>query len=99
MKFHPYFLNREGGRVIKLEYYQDVDVLYIRLSNSSVADTRDIADLALGDFDAEERLVSMTLSKASHYVDLAALPQQILERVEGTSVPVETTTGRMKRAG
>jgi len=84
---------------MKLEYYQDVDVLYIRLSDSSVADTRDIADLALGDFDAEERLVSVTLSKASHYIDIATLPQQILERVEGMSVPVEATTGPMKRAG
>ena len=74
---------------MKLEYYQDVDVLYIRLSDAPVADTRDIADLALGDFDAEERLVSVTLSEASHHIDITALPQQILERVESESVPVK----------
>ena len=84
---------------MKLEYYQDVDVLYIRLSDSPVADTRDIANLVLGDFDAEERLVSVTLSEASHYIDIATLPQQILERVADESVPVEAATGRMKRAG
>ena len=84
---------------MKLEYYQDVDVLYIRLSDSPVADTRDITPLALGDFDAEERLVSVTLSEASHHIDIEALPQKLLERIEGESVPVETATGRMKRAG
>ena len=84
---------------MKLEYYQDVDVLYLRLSDSPVADTRDIAALALGDFDAEERLVSVTLSEASHYIDLAALPQQVLERVAGEPVPVEAATGRLKQTG
>ena len=84
---------------MKLEYYQDVDVLYIRLSDSPVADTRDIAALALGDFDREERLVSVTLSEASRYIDIEALPQKILEIVEAGAVPVETATDRMKRAG
>lgn len=84
---------------MKLEYYPDVDVLYIRLSDSPVTDTRDIAALALGDFDAEERLVSVTLSEASHHIDIGALPKKLLERVEDESVPVETDTGRMKRAG
>ena len=84
---------------MKLEYYPDVDVLYIRLSDSPVADTRDIAALALGDFDAEERLVSVTLSEALHHIDITTLSQKLLERVGGESVPVETATGRMKRAG
>ncbi len=84
---------------MKLEYYQDVDVLYIRLSDSPVTDTRDITALALGDFDAEERLVSVTLSEASRHIDIEALPHNLLEHVEGEAVSVETTTGRLKRAG
>ena len=67
---------------MKLGYYQDVDVLYIRLSDSPVTDTRDIAALALGDFDTEERLVSATLSEASHYIEVEALPHNLLEHVE-----------------
>ena len=84
---------------MKLEYYQDVDVLYIRLSDSPVADTRDITTLALGDFDAEERLVSVTLSEASRYIAIEALPQKILEIVEAGAVPGKIDTDRMKRAG
>ncbi len=84
---------------MKLGYYQDVDVLYIRLSDSPVTDTREIAALALGDFDAEEWLVSVTLSEASHPIDIEALPHNLLEHVESEAVSVETATGCLKWAG
>ncbi len=74
---------------MKPGYYQAVDVPYIRLSDSPVTDTRDIAAPALGDFDAEERLVSVTLSEASHYIDIEALPHNLLEHIESESVSVE----------
>ncbi len=71
---------------MKLQYYPDGDVLYVEFSNALIEETRDITDQALGEFDNQDRLVAVTLSGVSQYIDIEALPAQLVERRESEDV-------------
>ena len=59
---------------MKLQYYPDGDILYVEFSNALIEETRDITEQALGEFDNQDRLVAVTLSGVSQYIDVEALP-------------------------
>ena len=67
---------------MKLQYYPDGDVLYVEFSDALIEETRDITEQALGEFDNQDRLVAVTLSGVSQYIDVGALPAQLIERRE-----------------
>ncbi len=64
---------------MKLQYYPDGDILYVEFSNALIEETFDITEQALGEFDNQDRLVALTLSGASQYIDVEALPAQLVE--------------------
>ena len=71
---------------MKLQYYPDGDILYVEFSNTLIEETRDITEQALGEFDNQDRLVAVTLSGVSQYIDVEALPAQLVEWREGEDV-------------
>jgi len=81
---------------MKLQYYPDGDILYIEFSNTLIEETRDITEQALGEFDNQERLVAVTLSGVSQYIDVEALPAQLVERREREDVEARLN---VKKAG
>lgn len=81
---------------MKLQYYPDGDVLYVEFSDALIEETRDITEQALGEFDNQDRLVAVTLSGVSQYIDVAALPAQLVERRESEEAEVSLD---IKKAG
>ncbi len=55
---------------MKIQYFADTDTLYINLSNAKIANTEMIADNLIVDFDAEEKVVSITIEQASKTTDM-----------------------------
>ena len=68
---------------MKLQYYPETDSLYIDLNSRPSADSREIADGVVIDFDAEGNIVGIDIDRASEKLDLKTL--------EATSVPALTT--------
>ncbi len=58
---------------MKVQYFSDTDTLYINLSNAKIANTDMISDNLIIDFDAEEKVVSITIEQASRTTDLTKL--------------------------
>ena len=69
---------------MKLEYYKDTDSLYIDLSSKSSAESREISEGIVLDYDADGNLVGIYIYNASRKIDLK---QIILSRI-----PAETET-------
>ena len=63
---------------MKLHYYPDTDSLYIDLSEAVSADSREIADGVVLDFDDGGRLVGINTDQASKVVDLSRLDAEEL---------------------
>jgi uncharacterized protein YuzE len=55
---------------MKLEYYRDTDSLYIDLSSKSSAESKEISDGVVLDYDAEGNLVGIDIDNASQKIDL-----------------------------
>ncbi len=55
---------------MKLQYFPDTDTLYIDLSDTKVENTDMINHNLIVDFDAEERVVGITIEEASRTTDL-----------------------------
>lgn len=55
---------------MKLNYYKDTDSLYIDLSSKPGADTREISEGIVLDYDADGNLVGIDIDNASRKVDL-----------------------------
>lgn len=51
------------------KYFEDTDTLYLVFRDSEVVETRDLDDETLVDYDADGRLVAMTLEHARNRVD------------------------------
>ncbi len=67
-----------------IQYFEDTDTLYIVLKNSDVAETRDLDENTLIEFDAKGSLVAMTIE---HARERAELPDFSFQRVAaGTPV-------------
>ena len=56
-----------------LHYYADTDSLYIAFSPKPSADSDEVAEGVVLDFDAEGRLVGIDIDNASHKLDLHEL--------------------------
>lgn len=57
-----------GGQ---LQYFPDTDTLYIRLTDTKIENTDMINDNLIIDFDAEEKVVGITIEYASTATDLS----------------------------
>jgi uncharacterized protein YuzE len=58
---------------MKLSYYPETDSLYIDLSEKTSAESREVADGVVLDFDAEGVLVGIDIDRASRLLDLTKL--------------------------
>ncbi len=70
---------------MKLNYYPETDSLYIDLSERPSADSREISEGVVLDYDADGKLVGIDIDNASNKVELKKL---ILSKLPGK---VETT--------
>jgi uncharacterized protein YuzE len=66
------------------QYFEDTDTLYITLKKGDVAETRDLDENTLVEFDAEGNLVSMTIE---HARERAGLPDFSFQRVAAARTP------------
>lgn len=69
---------------MKLHYYPETDSLYIDLNSRPSADSREIAEGLVADFDSEGNVVGIDIDHASQKLDLRTL--------ETTSLPTVTTS-------
>jgi uncharacterized protein YuzE len=58
---------------MKLHYYPETDSLYIDLNSKPSADSREIADGLVVDFDTEGNIVGIDIDRASKKLDLRTL--------------------------
>lgn len=58
---------------MKLHYYAETDSLYIDLNSRPSADSREIADGLVIDFDAQGNIVGIDIDRASQKLDLKTL--------------------------
>ena len=63
---------------MKLHYYPDTDSLYIDLNSRTSADSREVADGLVVDFDAEGNVVGIDIEHASQKLDLRTLETEAL---------------------
>ena len=68
---------------VKLHYYPETDSLYIDLNSKPGADSREIAEGLVVDFDAQGNVVGIDIDHASEKLDLKTL--------EAVSLPLSTT--------
>jgi uncharacterized protein YuzE len=68
---------------MKLHYYPETDSLYIDLNSRPSADSREITEGLVADFDAEGNVVGIDIDHASEKLDLKTL--------EAVSLPPVTT--------
>ena len=63
---------------MKFHYYPETDSLYIDLSESVSADSREVGMGVVVDFDAEGRVVGIDIDNASKVADLSRLEAEAL---------------------
>lgn len=66
---------------MKFHYYPETDSLYIDLSQKNSAESREISEGVVLDFDDDGKLVGIDIDNASQIVDLS--------RLEAESLPVQ----------
>src|SRR5436309_7772284 len=69
---------RAAGDLMKLHYYAETDSLYIELNARPSAESREIADGLVVDFDAQGNVVGIDVDQASKKLDLASLEAESL---------------------
>jgi uncharacterized protein YuzE len=71
---------------MKLNYYPDTDSLYIDLSERPSAESREISEGVVLDYDVDGRLVGIDINNASNKVELQKLIlSKLPAKVETTS--------------
>lgn len=63
---------------MKLHYYPETDSLYIDLNARPSADSREVSDGVVLDYDEKGELVGIDIQRASHILDLATLEAEAL---------------------
>lgn len=58
---------------MKLHYYPETDSLYIELTTAPGAETREIVEGLVADFDAEGNVVGFDIDRASSKLDLSKI--------------------------
>lgn len=56
---------------MKTQYFEDTDTLYVVFKESEIAETKDLDENTLVEFDAQGHLVSMTIEHARERTDVA----------------------------
>ncbi len=69
----PQCIFRSEFSKLKLCYFEDTDTLYIELNDIGTAETRDLDENTLLDFDADGLFVSLTIEHASIATDIRNL--------------------------
>ena len=57
-------------QIMKLNYYKDTDSLYIDLSSKTSADSQEVSEGIVIDYDADGNIVGIDIDNASRKVDL-----------------------------
>ncbi len=70
---------------MKLHYYADTDSLYIDLSAALSADSQEIAEGLVVDYDEAGRVVGIDIQHASERIDLTAVETEHLPLVSKTA--------------
>ena len=73
---------------MKLHYYPETDSLYVDLSDAASADSREVADGVVIDFDAQGNIVGIDIDHASTKLDLRTLEADGLPLAPADSVSV-----------
>ena len=68
---------------MKLSYYLDTDSLYIDLNARPSADSREITEGLVVDFDSDGRVVGIDIQHASEIMDLKTLETESLPTGKG----------------
>jgi uncharacterized protein YuzE len=63
---------------MKLIYDPETDSLYVDLSSKPSAESREVSEGVIADFDAEGRIVGLDIEHASERLDLSVLEAQHL---------------------
>lgn len=63
---------------MKVHYYPETDSLYIDLANRPGAESHEVAEGVVLDFDLEGRLVGIDIDRASQVVDLKTIETEEL---------------------
>lgn len=63
---------------MKLHYYPETDSLYIELKANPSADSREVSEGLVVDFDADGRVVGLDIQHASETLDLNTLETESL---------------------
>ena len=63
---------------MKIKYFQDTDTLYIEFRTTEVAETRDLDENTLLDFDSQGRVCGITIEHAHERTDI---PQFSYEQI------------------
>jgi uncharacterized protein YuzE len=56
---------------MRLNYYSDTDSLYINLSAEPSAESREVSDGVVLDYDSDGNMVGIDIDNASHKLDLS----------------------------
>ncbi len=67
---------------MKISYYSDTDSLYIDLSELPSAESREVSEGIVLDYDAQGRLVGIDIDNASKKVELKTLTLNKLPAIE-----------------
>ena len=65
---------------MKVKYFHDTDTLLVHFSDKKIADTRDLNENVLVEFDQDGRVVSMTIEHAGQHVDVNEFSYQNVMR-------------------
>jgi uncharacterized protein YuzE len=63
---------------MKLQYYPETDSLYIDLSARPAADSREVAEGLVVDFDSAGKVVGLDIQHASQFLDLKTIETEAL---------------------
>jgi len=62
---------------VRVRYFPDTDTLLVSFSDRSIAETRDLNENVLIEFDEDGRLVSMTIEHAQQQTDVREFSYQL----------------------
>ena len=62
---------------MRVRYFPDTDTLLVSFSDRSIAETRDLNENVLIEFDEDGRLVSMTIEHAQQQTDVREFSYQL----------------------
>ena len=77
---------------MKTDYYPDTDMLYISLADAPGAESEEVAEGFVFDFDADGKVVGIEVEHASRRVDLTQIKADPDRIVAGPSIPLRIHT-------